>query len=482
MNIKDILSNLFGNGGAGISSTTRSFVLNVIGKTKSNDNYTDNIKGNRKLLRQMYHNVNKNYALSAQLVKPVVNNNVNFIGIPTLFGNKKALKVIEDIKIDYRKIHKSIEIDGAIFIWIQWNDKKQKIELVQIPVSSISEVFVNPETKEITGYRLEEHVTYSTPKQDNLQVDITYIVTDSIVVKSFRGSIEKNVKYNNPFGVIPIIRFTNDADPDEIFGYSEFESIQPQLKFYHELTYEAGSAQRRDGHPKMKVNTSNVKQWINNNFGAGTFDDVVNGKTSLAMEDRDLFMNAGDDDVSYLYLNKTSGDYNQLAHKTFTNIVQGSETPEINFGANMGTSLASVKEFRPVWIKKIDSKQYERTQSWLEVYTLVIDIYNFIHFRNIKMDIEMTWPRPNFASVKEQSEIIKSFSGAIDILLNNGSLTEKEVYDTLKKIDIVKLDPDYKRHKELVDEQMAKKSNGDNQTTTNTGANATTKDNTKTGN
>ena len=481
MNFKDILSNLFGNGGQGISDAARSFTLNVIGKTKSETDYVNNIKGNRKLLRQMYHNVNKTYALAAQLVKPIVNNNVNFIGIPTLFGNKKALKIIEDVKIDYRTIHKSIEIDGSVFIWVQWNQKKESIELVQIPVTSVNEVFIDPESKEIMGYRLIEHVNYSTPQEDNLQVDIVYTITADVVAKSITGSMNKKTVVRNPFGVLPIVRFTNDADPDELFGHAEFESIAPQLKFYHELTYEAGSAQSRDGHPKLKVSTNNVKQWINNNFGAGAYDDVVNGKKAISMEDRDLFINTGDDDVGYLYLNKTSGDYVNLSNKTFTNVVQGSETPEINFGANMGTSLASVKEYRPVWIKKIDTKQYERTQPWLEVYQLIIDVFNFVHFRTIKMDIEMTWPRPNFASIKEQADIIKAFSSAIDQLLSDGSVTPEEVYNTLKKIDIIKLDPDYNKHKEVIDEQMAKKANGDNQAPPDPAANGDAKGNTKNG-
>ncbi len=466
MTFSNILSNLFGT-----NRQQQSLVLNVIGKTKGDNNYVDLIKGDRAKLRQIYHNTNKDYALAGQLVKPIVNNNANFIGIPTLFGNKKVLKVIDEVKIDYRKIHKSIEIDGTVFVWPQWDVKEEKIKLIQIPMNIVNEIFIDPVSKEITGYRLIESVRYNTAQKSNMFVDIEYVITADVVITKVTGSIERVTKVKNPFGVVPIIRFSNDRDDDELYGHSEIESVAPQLRFYHELTYEAGAAQSRDGHPKLKVTTKNVKQWIDNNFGTGTYGDVVAGNTTVSMEDRDLFINAEGEDVNYLYLNKTSGDYKQLAETAFTNIVEGSETPEINFGANIGTSLASVKEYRPVWIKKIEAKQYEREQSWLKVYEMILIIHNFVHFRSLKSDIEMQWPRPNFASIKEQSEIVKSFAIAIEKLLAKGVVTKEEVYHTLKKLDIFELFTSYKEHEEVInDEQDAEKpDDGKEGTTDKTG-------------
>ena len=475
MIFSNILNNLFG------SRRQQTLTLNVVGSTKGDNNYVDLVKGDRIKLRQIYHNTNKNYALAGQLVKPIINNNVNFIGIPTLFGNKKVLKVIDEIKIDYRKIHKSIEIDGTVFVWPQWDQKEEKIKLIQIPINVVNEIFIDPITKEITGYRLKEHVVYNALNEANKQVDIEYVITADISILSVIGDMTKKVVTKNPFGIVPIIRFSNDRDDDEMYGHSEFESIAPQLRFYHELTYEAGAAQSRDGHPKLKVTTKNVKQWIDNNFGAGTYGDIAAGNGTISMEDRDLFINAEGEDVSYLYLNKTSGDYNRLSETTFTNIVEGSETPEINFGANFGTSLASVKEYRPVWIKKIEAKQYEREQSWLKVYEIILVIHNFVHFKNLKSDIEMQWPRPNFASIKEQSDIIKSFATAIQVLRTQGAVTKEEVYNTLKKLDIFELISSFKEHEEIIiDEQDAEMANNLEEKTIDKTGNKKNKDNNKT--
>ena len=443
-----ILGDLFGTKAIQQSSV----ILNVTGQGTKEVDYINPIRTNRKIAREIYYNTNKNYALAGQLVRPIVNNNVNFIGIPTLFGNKKNIKVIEDVDIDYRSIHKSIEIDGSMFVWLQW--KENGIELVKIPIDIIDKIFINPETKEVTGYRLKEHIQYDTPTLSNQRVSIECVVTKDYVKTTFVGNINKVVTARNVLGILPIVHFSNDKDTDEMYGHSEIESIEPQLKFYHNLTYEAGSAQSRDGHPKLKVTTNKPKQWVENNFGKGSYDELIKNGGTISMGDRDLFVNAEGDDVTYLYLNKTTGDYGELSEITFTNIVEGSETPEINFGANLGTSLASVKEYRPVWIKKIESKQYERTAPWIQVYELILSLHNFVNFKTLKNDIVITWPRPNFASIAEQSAIVKAFSKSLTELKALGAITNEEVYDTLKKLDIFKLEPSYAEHKKVIDVEV----------------------------
>jgi hypothetical protein len=84
---KELLYNLFGSkardSGTVGADSTQSMNITVIGGSKETD-FTNAIKTNRVKARQLYHNTNKFYTLAAQLVKPIINNNVNFIGIPDL--------------------------------------------------------------------------------------------------------------------------------------------------------------------------------------------------------------------------------------------------------------------------------------------------------------------------------------------------------------------------------------------------------------
>jgi len=408
---------------------------------------------NTKLCRELYRNINNDYALAGQLVKPIINNNVNFIGEPKIVANAKAKKVLDQIDYKYRTVNKAIEIDGNVLIRARWDISTETIVLELVPTECILDTFINPLTKQITGYRLVEHLTYATPKNNAATAIIEHVITADAHKMKVVGSelnFERNIA--NPFKVLPIVLFTNDKLPTELYGHSEIEVIEPQLRFYHDLTYEAGAAQKRDGHPKLKVSTGNARQWVDNNFGSGTFDLVQKGQRTLVLDDRDLFINQGEDDVQYLYLNKTSGDFKQLSELTFTNLVEGSETPEINFGANLGTSLASVKEYRPIWIKKIAGKQAERGKSWIELYKLIILIYNYVHFSTIKSDdITVLWDKPNFVSSKEQSEIINAFAKALTLLKEGNAVTDKEVYDTMKELNIMQLADTFEEHQKEIE-------------------------------
>jgi hypothetical protein len=453
--VTEWLGKLFGS-----NAQQQNVTLVVQGETQGEKDYSNPIKTDRTLARQLYHNTNKYYTLAAHLVKPIINNNANFIGMPTLFDNKKVISVIDDVKIDYRKVHKSMDIEGDIFVWPQWDDEDQVIKLVHIPIDVVNQIFIDPITKKILGYKLVETVNYDTPTEANQTITITYIITKDIMIMTIEGSKSEIKKMRNPFGILPIVHFSNDRDIGDLYGHSDIESIEPQLKFYHELTYEAGAAQSRDGHPKLKVTTAKPAQWVDNNFGSGTYANITAGKGSISMADRDLFINGLDDDVAYLYLNKTTGDFNSISETAFTNIVEGSETPEINFGANIGTSLASVKEYRPVWIKKIEAKQQERTQPWLDVYDIIIMIYNFVNLKNLKADITMQWPKPNFASVKEQSEIVEAFAKAFEKM--GKYVTNEEIYNTLVELDVFEMAETFIKHQEVKDSEIKKQETKEN--------------------
>lgn len=449
----DLLNKLFSRGGAG----TQNMSLSVSSSQARTNDLTNEIKTDRSKARKIYHNTEKSYLLSGQLAKPIIKNNVNFVGEPELGGNKKVIKILEDINMKYAEVHKSAEIEGTVGVWPQWNAVKEEIEIILVPLSVISKVLIDPISKEIIGYRLEEQLMYNSPEKDNCVANIQTLVTKNKVEILVTGSMQKHTVARNFLGVVPITLFTTDKDSDEIFGHSELESVEPQLRFYHDLTFEAGSAQSRDGHPKLKISTDNPRQWIENNFGAGKYEEVLAGKSSLSLDDRDLYINSENDDVNYIYLNKTSGDYEKLAGTTFTNIVEGSQVPEINFGANIGTSLASVKEYRPIWIKNIEAKQRERGCQWKDVYQTCLDIYNFIHFRTIKLDIELTWPKPNFVSALEQATVVKSFSEAIDKMRLNGTLTDEEAYNTVVSLDIFDMTSSWEEHKEAIDAENKEK-------------------------
>ncbi len=422
------------------------------------------------LVRKLYRNRHQQYAFGAQLVKPVVDSNVSFIGIPTIRSlNDETTKILDTLKrtVPFSTVHRIAEREGTCYVWPQW-DSEKGMKFVVIPTEQVKQIYIDPITKEVTGYKIVDKFDYPTEETPK-HIDIEIFVYKDKIVKTIKGddpNLTGTKKIRNPFGFIPILRFTNDSEPWEYTGHSEIENIEPQLKLYHDVTLEAMHAQKRDGHPKAKIKTSSPQDWVDRNFGKGTFDSLVAGQASISLKDRDLFvcksggLGESDEDIQYIVANRATGDYNTVSEKTFSNIVEGAQTPEIIFGANMGTSLASVREQRPSYIKKIEKKQMQYEEQWRQLYSIALKILGFTSFKEYDDNLTFSWPTPDFSSDKEKADTLNVLSTSLIKMKQAHIMGDKEIHETIKRFDIVQVEQDYDKHYKDVDEtanDMAKR-------------------------
>lgn len=465
--LKHILGRVFGN--------TPENIRSIVVKTDPSEqiyHYDRPEKVDYDFVRKLYRNRNNQYVFGGQLVKPVIDSNVSFIGIPEIRteDEKTSEKIKELLKeIPFTQIHRIAEREGTCFVWPQITEEG-KLKVVVMPTENIKDTFINPITKDITGYQIVEKFTYKEPNSTSpYNVTIELFVYKDKVERKISGD---NAKINgtktirNPFGFIPIVIFKNDHEPWETMGHSEIENIEPQIKLYHDITLEAMQAQKRDGHPKAKIKTPNPKQWVDTNYGTGTFDRLAGGEGYISLKDRDLFvcrtgsLNESDEDVQYIEANKATGDYAVISERTFTNIVEGSQTPEIVFGANMGTSLASVREQRPVYIKKIEKKQLQYERYWRELFSVIFGIVGFATFDTFPGELEFIWPIPDFSSDKEKADTFNVMTNALIKMKSSYLMSDEEIHETIKKFEIVNVKQNYDKHYEEIEktaEDIAKR-------------------------
>jgi len=408
------------------------------------------------LTRALYRNKDNRYSLAGQLAKPIIDNLVSFIGKPEfMYTSEAQKKVFDKFVVPYKNIHRMSTRDGDDAIWVQWQN--DHIEFVVIPPEVIKEVWIDPVLKTITGYKLKESTSYSKKEETSarstteIEVTATYFKRTSQI-----DGNQEEATVVNPFGVIPIVMLPNDLETFEIRGHSEYENIEPMLKFYHDMTYEAGVSQKRDGHPKSKVKTGSIGNWVDNNFGAGTWAQVKEGNASISLQDRDLFVLEGDEDIQYIESNKATGDYTKLSETAFTNIVEGSGTPEIIFGANLGTNLAAAIEQRPIWRKRVTDKQEQFSPMWQKVFELAFMVYNYATFSNIGSKFTLEWPDPDFASTKEKADSLNIYANALVKLKENYLVGDEEAHTTLKKLNLLNLEHDFEKHELDIEKTVAK--------------------------
>lgn len=416
---------------------------------------------NHSLARDMYHNIDNTYALSAHLLRPIIDSAVSFIDTPTIrTTNKRVLSALTlcQERIDARSIIRIAEREGTCFVWVQYDD--DGIKFVIPRPETVTQVAIDPISKEISGYRIEDVFSHRDINGNEYQTSIIVQLDANNVKKQITSTDPKvksqTINTRNVLGFIPIVRFTNDAEPWELRGHSEVTAIEPTLKMYHNLMIDAANSQKQNS-PKLKITTKNVRMFLDNNFGVGAYERIKAGE-GINLNDRDVYimhrdnMNEGDD-MEFVTANSTTGDSQSLLKLAFMNSVEGSQTPELIFGASMGASLSSVQEQRPAYIRKIRRKQQQYGLAWKQLFDMCLDVIGYASYAPYnKSAYELVWSDPEFDTNKERSDAVNAYITALVKARGNGIMSDKEIHTTLTKHNIVELNSDFDEHIKELDE------------------------------
>ena len=412
---------------------------------------------NHSMARDLYRNVDNKYALSAHLIRPIIDSVVSFIDTPTIRAtNRRVLGALESCqkRIDSASIIRIAEREGTCFVWVQLDEDGELKYVVPRP-ETVTNIIIDPLTKVITGYEINDVFGHKAIDGNEYQTTVKVLITKEFmktVIESTDPSVKsKTTLVQNVLGFIPIVRFTNDAEPWELRGHSEITVVEPTLKLYHDMLVDAANAQKQNS-PKIKILTKSVKKFIENNFGVGMYERVLNGE-GLNLDSRDVYLLERDagtgesDDLAYVSTSQATGDSKSLLEIAFMNAVEGSQVPELIFGASMGASLSSVQEQRPAFIKRIRRKQAQYAKAWKELFDMSLDILGYVAYAPYdKSAYELDWEDPDFATDKEKADTANAFITALVKARSNGIMGDSEIHSTLVTRNFVELKTDFKEH------------------------------------
>lgn len=409
-----------------------------------------------KFARRLYRNKVNSLALSGHFVKTTIDSSLIFMGNPFLQTDDEVARSAFNkvtASLEYKEIMRIAEREGTAYVWVQYDGATDEYMFQVLPNETISKVYINPDTKKPIGYKISEQFSYTDVLDRKVFVRKEIKVT-SQYIEMYENDVHRGT-YPTPFGILPIFVVTNDKEPWDISGYSEIERLVPQLKLYHDVTFDAADAQRQNGKSKVVVQAFDPKDFIDNHWGSGTYASMLAGTAKISMEDRDLYvvkannngLSTSSEDVHIIEANKTTGDYSILSEKAFTNIIEGAGTPEIVFGASMGASLSSVQEQRPAYIKRLESKQVQYGKQFTAMIHYALDLYGMVNFTRFKPDTwQLVWDRPDFATDKEKAETINFISTAVAKGRAGGFLSDEAIHKTLLDFAFLKINPDFKKY------------------------------------
>lgn len=462
----DLFSRVVGSKRNVIESGTPHY-FNVF--TSQNHSY-EGASVNYQLARDMYRNLNNTYALSAHLLKPIIDSSVSFIGKPIIASANKRVKTALEAcleNIDTRSVIRIAEREGTCFVWLQYNNSiNGNIEFVVPRPEAVQHIAIDPITKNILGYIIEDTFSHYAVNGDEYQTTVKVTLTAKNIDTEYMSS-DPSVNYKhdvvpNVLGFIPVVRFTNDAEPWELRGHSEIGNIEPTLKLYNDLMVDAVNAQSHNT-PKIKVKTKDVKKFIENNFGVGAYERLKGGE-GIDMNARDVYFLEHEgiiedgDDVDFISPKTATGDSKQLIETAFMNTIEGAQTPEFIFGASMGASLSSVQEQRPAFMRKVSRKQEQYGASWKQLFDMCLDILGYASYAKYdKSAYKVEWSTPDFATDKEKSDTANAFMTALVKARGNGILSDSEIHATLLKVGNMELEREFAKHIVELDKTQERK-------------------------
>lgn len=384
------------------------------------------------LARQLYYNENDEYKLGGAFPKPIINAVVGFMGVPEVDvpGDMAAEEVLKDFAGRHYEVmqrtHRDAIRDGRCYVRltreyveddILYPERDVVINYHILPDESVVEVTKDPVTQKPVEYVIETQHTV-----EGRTATVTQIITpDSIEVTGSSGLPDGlSGVYEQPWGFIPIVPFTNEDEAYTDEPRSDLEGVEPYIKAYHDVFKHAIQGSKLHSTPRLKLHVKDLAAFLRNNFGVADPKEFIRKEKKINLQDKDLLIfTQEDEDAQFVEAQSATGNAEALLHLIFYCIVEHSETPEFCFGAHLPANYASVKEQIPVLIRRVGRKRAGFDTSWSTLGRYVLAMTALAEVRSFDThEVQLQWdeidPRDKSDKAQELTRVVSALTAAID--------------------------------------------------------------------
>lgn len=422
------------------ASFSGSYSLNSVKKV----NYT--------MTKELYYNTLDAYKLGAGFAKPIVNTTAGFCGVPAIVTKDKSAQ--DTIDAYNEQLHSILLIaernsfrDGDSYLRLLRlkNDKllykgeETSIKAFLIPPESVT-IVPDAITGEERQYIIKTHIIYQGDAFDpdrKYNFYVTEIITrDQFITKYTGRSIPLDLHNNvetNTWGFIPIIHFKNSAEPEELYGRSDLEAVEPFMKAYHDVMLQGLQSNKQNSTPKVKLKLDSVSEFLEHNFTASQIAEAK--RTGQLKFNKDLYLLNVDEDLGFVEVKSAVGSAEVLLKFLFYCIIDVSQVPEFAFGTAVKSSKASVSEQLVPLEKKIEMKRVELTQYYQRLVRILLAMTteaNAKAFTTYASSLE--WVDVSPTDEEKSAKILKDTVEALGNALDHLIISQEAATDTLATI------------------------------------------------
>lgn len=377
----------------------------------------DSTRVDVKLARELYNNTHESYKLGAAFARPVINTAAGFVGTPQF--DYAHDKLGPDLAAWgqrwsglFGRLTRNVFRDGDAYVRM---DSDGRLRLVPPE-------WVTPVLDPVTGDWREVRIRYPiiVPSENGglaQELSMREIITPTSlrIEVDPRAPAELREKAGdgpNPWGLIPMVHFRNEAEENQLYGASELEPLEPFMKAYHDTMLSTVRGSQLFSRPKVQFALRDVNKFLKDNFPG----EAETGK--LSFTSRDLFLMQEGDNVSFITAESGVAASTLLLEFLFMNIVDVSETPEFAFGTAVSSSKASVSEQMVPLARKIRRKRTMLEEPYRELAVLYLAMKGQPLAQQTD-DVRISWdeisPRDNESVATTIKTLVEGLSTAVEV-------------------------------------------------------------------
>jgi len=377
----------------------------------------------------LYNNTYPGMKLASGLAYIAIAVPVWFMGLPTVKPAVESLQVQALIDQVYdlmyqrmQQLHTVCHRRGTVWIWPKYDAIKRVPIWEDLPDDIVTDILRDPYTNEIVEIYTNREFEVAIGEDQRRTIAEKKHYTASIITTTYTGEAVpgyENYQTVNPIGITPI-NFTNNSDPDDARGHSDYERILQYLKQYHDIDL-AESEVLAKFRGKLIQYVQNLDDWLAQN-GIGDLED-------FEPESIDLIINLVDKEkTEYLFPKDAVDGYEKALKRIFRKIVEAIGVPEISWGLKTEGNNASVEESMGVLVNNAKAKQTQHTKNYITLWNATIRMMSRANMMREAPKVEVTWG--DLSAVNEQTKAViwKSYAEGLAAVMNVAGMTTQQIH------------------------------------------------------
>jgi len=389
---------------------------------------------NSKLLKGIYTGSSQEFALASYLSGGMVDVPKNFTGVPGIIPDKgqddRLIKELNPTIVDeYPIIVATMLIQGTAWRWARWSDKLHRLVWETIPDSSVTQIILDLDTGEIAELWIEEQIEYNKGQTNTACATRIRHITRSLITEEWKGGENKNLRYKNQFGFMPI-PFARNCYEEDWRGNSVFGRVLRWMKSIHDIAYKRDQI-LSEFEPKIVQKVKDPATWIKNNTPPSE-----KNKKDFVLDPfgSKLFVNQEGDETEFLFLSSDATSQHTAAiQDNEKKVIKGSGIPELFFGALATGNYASTETDRLLALEYVKGIRLELTKGTQQLINQSLTILAFMRFTQ-PPHVSIQWGNLSLLSETQKAQIMSAYAQSMVSLLGNGAISPEGAFYFTKEL------------------------------------------------